>query len=125
MTIVGIVFFVILLIAGNTMAQSVRERTSELGVLKTVGFTDRAVLGLVLAEAVLLAVAGGVVGLVLAVVVIPGLEPLLVAFLPVFYAPPATLAAGLGLAVLLGLASGGFPAWSARRLQITEALRRR
>jgi putative ABC transport system permease protein len=125
MTIVGIVFFVILLIAGNTMAQSVRERTSELGVLKTVGFTDRAVLGLVLAEAVLLAVAGGVVGLVLAVVVIPGLEPLLVAFLPVFYAPPAALAAGLGLAVLLGLASGGLPAWFARRLQITEALRRR
>jgi putative ABC transport system permease protein len=125
MTIVGIVFFVILLIAGNTMAQSVRERTSELGVLKTVGFTDRAVLGLVLAEAVLLAVAGGVVGLVLAVVVIPGLEPLLVAFLPVFYAPPAALAAGLGLAVLLGLASGGLPAWSAGRLQITEALRRR
>ena len=123
--IVGIVFFVILLIAGNTMAQSVRERTSELGVLKTVGFTDGAVLALVLAEAVLLAGAGGAVGLGLSLLVVPGLEPLLVAFLPVFYVPPAALALGIGLALLLGLASGGLPAWSARRLQITEALGRR
>jgi len=125
MAIVGVVFFVILLIAGNTMAQSVRERTSELGVLKTVGFTDGAVLGLVLAEAVLLAGAGGIVGLALVLLVIPGLEPMLQAFLPVFYVPPAAVAVGLGLAILLGLASGGVPAWFARRLEITEALRRR
>lgn len=125
MGIIAVVFFVILLITGNTMAQSVRERTSELGVLKTVGFSDRAVLGLVLAEAVLLGLAGGVVGLALCLLVVPGLEPLLVAFLPVFYVPPAALAAGVGLAILLGLASGGLPAWSARRLEITEALGRR
>jgi putative ABC transport system permease protein len=125
MAIVGVVFFVILLIAGNTMAQSVRERTGELGVLKTLGFTDGAVLGLVLAESVLLAGAGGVVGLALVLLAIPGLEPLLQAFLPVFYVPPVALVAGVGLAILLGLVSGGLPAWFARRLEITEALRRR
>jgi len=125
MGIIGVVFFVILLIAGNTMAQSVRERTNELGVLKTVGFTNRGVLALVLAEAVLLAGAGGVVGLALCLLVIPGLEPLLAAFLPVFYVPPMAIAIGIGLAILLGLASGGLPAWSAQRLEITEALRRR
>ncbi len=125
MAIVAIVFFVILLIVGNTMAQSVRERTSELGVLKTLGFTDRAVLGLVLAEAVLLAAGGGIVGLALIVLVVPGLEPMVQAFLPVFRVPTPALGLGLGLAVLLGLASGGLPAWLAQRLEITEALRRR
>lgn len=125
MGIIGVVFFVILLIAGNTMAQSVRERTSELGVLKTVGFTDRGVLALVLGEAVLLAGAGGLVGLALCLMVVPGLEPLLAAFLPVFYVPPVAIGLGIALAILLGLASGGLPAWSAQRLQITEALRRR
>lgn len=125
MAIVGVVFFVILLIAGNTMAQSVRERTDELGVLKTLGFTDRAVLGLVLAEAVLLAGAGGLVGLAAVVFLIPGLEPLVETFLPVFYVPPRALLAGLALAALLGLASGGLPAWFAQRLEIAEAVRRR
>ena len=124
MAIVAIVFFVILLIVGNTMAQSVRERTSELGVLKTLGFTDRGVLGLVLAEAVLLAGTGGTVGLALILVVVPGLEPLVQAFLPVFHVPPAALGLGVGLAILLGLASGGLPAWFAQRLEITEALRK-
>lgn len=124
MAIMAVVFFVILLIVGNTMAQSVRERTDELGVLKTLGFTDRAVTGLVLAEAVLLAGAGGVVGLALAVLVIPGLEPLVETLLPVFYVPPKALVAGLALAALLGLASGGLPAWFAQRLEIAEAVRR-
>ena len=61
--IVGAVFFTILLVAGNTMAQSVRERTGEIAVLKAVGFTDTHVLGLVLTEAMIIAAMGGFVGL--------------------------------------------------------------
>ncbi|MFQ5678759.1 MAG: ABC transporter permease [Gemmatimonadota bacterium] len=125
MAIATVVFFVILLIAGNTMAQSVRERTSELGVLKTLGFTDRGVLGLVLAEALALCGVGGLVGLGLAVGLVPGLEPLVETFLPVFYVPPRAVTAGLGLALLLGMAAGCLPATFARRLAIADAVRRR
>lgn len=125
MAIVGIVFFVILLIAGNTMAQSVRERTAELGVLKTLGFSDAAVLALVLAESVLLTVSAGALGLAAIYFFAPGLRPMVEAFLPVFYVPARSLAYGGALAVLLGLASGGLPAWLAMRLEIVDALRRR
>ena len=123
--IAAIVFFVILLIAGNTMAQAVRERTSELGVLKTVGFTDLTVMALVLGEAVLLACSAGVVGLALVTLAVPALAKAVETFLPIFYVPGRSLALGLGLAVLLGLASGGVPAYLAQRLSIVEALRKR
>jgi putative ABC transport system permease protein len=124
MAIVGVVFFVILLIAGNTMAQAVRERTNELGVLKTLGFTDRGVMGLVLAEGLLLAGLGGLLGLGLIQLAIPGLRPLLETFLPVLYVPPAALGWGVALAAVLGLAASGLPAYFAQRLSIVEALRR-
>ena len=123
--IAAIVFFVILLIAGNTMGQSVRERTGELGVLKTVGFTDVSVMALVLGEALLLAGLAGVLGLALVTIVTPGLAKVVQNFLPVFYVPARSLLVGLGLSVLLGLASGGLPAYLAQRLSIVEALRRR
>jgi putative ABC transport system permease protein len=123
--IAAIVFFVILLIAGNTMAQAVRERTSELGVLKTVGFTDRLVMGLVLGEALLLAGAAGALGLALVTLATPALAKLVESFLPIFYVPTRALALGLGFAALLGLASGGLPAYFAQQLSIVEALRRR
>jgi putative ABC transport system permease protein len=123
--IAAVVFFVILLIAGNTMAQAVRERTAELGVLKTVGFTDSAVMALVLGEALLLAGLAGVVGLTLVTLAAPGFAKQVEAFLPIFYVPPRALVMGLVFAMLLGLASGGLPAYFARRLSIVEALRRR
>jgi putative ABC transport system permease protein len=123
--IAAIVFFVILLIAGNTMAQSVRERTGELGVLKTVGFTDLSVMLLVLGEALLLAALAGILGLGLMALATPGLAKLVQSFLPIFYVPMRSLLVGVGLALLLGLASGGLPAWVAQRLSIVEALRRR
>ena len=69
--ILGAVFFTILLVTGNTMAQAVRERTGELGVLKAIGFTNGRIVALVLAESCLLAVIGGAVGLGLACAVIP------------------------------------------------------
>lgn len=121
----AIVFFVILLIAGNTMAQSVRERTTEIGVLKTLGFTDLAVTGMVLGESVLLTTAAGLLGLVVASVAVAALAKQVETFLPVFYLPLRSVGIGVALALLLGAVSGGFPALMARRLTIVDALRRR
>lgn len=121
--ILGAVFFTILLLTGNTMAQSLRERVPELAVLKAVGFTDAAVSALVLGEAVLLCLLGGMLGtalaLLVAVVIGPGIEQVLGAF----EVQGATVAAALGLSVALGLAVGAFPAHRARRLSIIAALR--
>jgi len=121
--ILAAVFFTILLVAGNTMAQSVRERTDELGVLKAMGFTNSAVLALVLGESCFLASLGGAVGLLVAWLLIRTGDPTGGA-LPMFYFPLERVLVGLGLAVLLGLATGAVPAWQAMRLQIAEALRR-
>jgi putative ABC transport system permease protein len=123
--IAAVVFLVILLIAGNTMAQAVRERTSELGVLKTLGFTDTTVIGLVLGESLLVAGVGGVLGLALVALAAPAVGKLVATFLPVFFVPARAIAVGVGLALLLGVATGGLPAWSAQRLSVVEALRRR
>ena len=95
------VFFTILLVTGNTMAQSVRERTSELAVLKTLGFTNGLVLTLVLAESTVIAVAGGGLGLLLAWGFVRQGDPT-GGLLPAFYLPPGLLALGGGLALALG-----------------------
>jgi putative ABC transport system permease protein len=107
------------------MAQSIRERTSELGVLKTVGFTDATVMALVLGEAFLLVGGAGILGLVLAKLGTPVFGKLVESFLPVFYLPAGSVLVGLGIAALLGLASGGVPAFVALRLSIVDALGRR
>ncbi len=121
--IVAAVFFTLLLVAGNTMAQSVRERTSELGVLKTLGFSNRLVLALVLIESCLLALAAAVPGLAIAWLIAHRGDPT-GGFLPIFYVPAADLAVGLGLACALGLVTGILPAYQAMRLRIVDALRR-
>jgi putative ABC transport system permease protein len=122
--IVTVVFFTILLVSGNTMAQSVRERIQELGVLKALGFTHRGVLGLVLAESCLIAVLGGALGLALAGWLISFGDPTPTNSLPIFYFPAKDVVIGGVLVVLLGLAAGFFPAVRALRLQTAEALRR-
>ncbi|HEX2466109.1 MAG TPA: FtsX-like permease family protein, partial [Thermoanaerobaculia bacterium] len=121
--IVAVVFFTLLLVAGNTMAQAVRERTGELGVLKTLGFTDAGVLVLVLAESLLIAVAGGLPGLLLARGVVQGIN-LGVGFIPDLYIQGGAMALGLALIVALGFVTGAIPAWQAMRLSIVDALRR-
>lgn len=121
--ILSAVFFTILLVAGNTMAQSVRERTEEIGALKALGFTHGQVLALVLAESCTLALAGGGMGLVLAAALIAAGDPTRGA-LPVFYFPARDALWGVGLALALGVVSGAVPAWQAGRLRIAEALRR-
>ena len=116
-------FFTILLVTGNTMTQAVRERTGELGVLKAMGFTNAQVVVFVLVESCLLAVMGGFLGLGLAWLIASSGDPT-GGMLPMFFIPPRDLALGCGISVLLGLATGFFPALQAMRLQVAVALRR-
>jgi putative ABC transport system permease protein len=122
-SILGAVFFTILLVTGNTISQSVRERTGELGVLKAIGFTNGQVLALVLAESCLLAVLGGALGLGLARLLTAGGDPT-GGMLPMFFFPNRDLLAGLGYSLALGLVTGIFPALQAMRLRVADALRR-
>jgi putative ABC transport system permease protein len=122
-SILGAVFFTILLVTGNTMSQAVRERTGELGVLKAIGFTNGQVLGMVLLESCLLAVLGGVLGLGLAWLMTSRGDPT-GGLLPMFFFPLRDLLIGLGLSLALGLVTGFFPALQAMRLRVADALRR-
>ena len=121
--VMSAVFFTILLVAGNTMGQAVRERTEELGVLKAMGFTNQLVLVLVLLESCVIAMVGGFAGLGLAWLIISSGNPV-PALLPVFYLPPGDVIVGVAIVAALGVIAGAFPAIQAMRLQIAEALRR-
>jgi len=122
-SILGAVFFTILLVTGNTISQSVRERTGELGVLKAIGFTNTQVLALVLAESCTLAVIGGVLGLGIALLLTAKGDPT-GGMLPLFFFPARDVAMGLGISVALGLVTGFFPALQAMRLRVADSLRR-
>lgn len=117
------VLFTMMLVAANTMAQSVRERTSEVGVLKTLGFSNVSILGLVLGESVLIAVIGGGLGLLASWAFIQRGDPT-GGMLPVFMLPPRDVVIGAVLVALLGVIAGLLPAVGAMRLRITDALRR-
>jgi putative ABC transport system permease protein len=121
--IMSAVFFTILIVAGNTMAQSVRERVNELGVLKTLGFSNRKVLVLVLLESCAIAFLGGGLGLIIATTLISMGDPT-GGFLPVFFFPVKHQALGWFLVLMLGLVAGILPALQAMRLKIVDALRR-
>lgn len=122
--ILAAVFFTLLLVSGNTMSQSVRERISELAVLKTLGFEDRTVLGIVLSESVLIMMMGGLLGLGVGWLSVQGLAQQLAAFLPGLFLTPAALLTGVGVMVGAGILAGIFPAIKAMRLSIVEALAR-
>ncbi len=121
--ILSAVFFTILLVTGNTMAQAVRERTGELGVLKAMGFTNELVLALVLAESCLIATVGGLAGLFVAWIVTVRGSPV-PSILPVFYLPSEQALIGVALVVALGMVAGILPALQAMRLRIAVALGR-
>ncbi len=123
LSIGAVVFFTLLLVIGNTMAIAVRERTSELAVLKALGYSDRFVLGIVIAESLLLALVGGGAGLALAKAFSLGGDPT-GGMLPIFYIPLGSLGAGLALALAVGMVAGIIPAVSAMRLRVVDALRR-
>jgi putative ABC transport system permease protein len=121
-SIMGAVFFTLLLLSGNTMMQAVRERTSELAVLKTIGFTSQSVLAMVLAESVLLLLLGGVIGLVLAMVVVGGLQAAMGGAIPVAPVDGEIWTHALLLMIVVGLLVGALPALRAMRLNIVDAL---
>jgi len=120
--IMGAVFFTLLLLTGHTMTQAVRERTPQLAVLKTLGFPNTLVLGLVIAEALLLVALGGVGGLGLAALVLPLISGRTGGQLPALAVMPSTWLFGLALMLGLGLLIGIPPAWRAMRLRIVDAL---
>jgi len=122
--ILGAVFFTLLLVAGNTMSQSVRERIPELAVLKTVGFADRAVLGIVLSESILIIAMGGALGLGLGWMIVQGAAQAMGASLPGIYLTPQAMLLACGFMVVAGVLAGLFPAVKAMRLTIVDALAR-
>lgn len=119
-SIVGAVLFTLLFLTANTMMQSVRERTSELAVLKTLGYSDTKVLTLVLIEALLLCVFAAALGIALSAVVFQ--TPPLQKLFGKFSMPAIVVLMGAGMALLLAFVSGFPPAWRARQLKIVDAL---
>jgi putative ABC transport system permease protein len=124
LSIGGVVFFTLLLVTGNTMAISVRERIGELATLKAIGFSGRKILFFVLAESLMIALFGGLLGLALAALAIPVLAAALNGLLPTLILSPAILSVGLGTALLVGLISGLLPGIGAMRMRVVTALRR-
>ena len=119
--ILAAVFFTLLLITTNTMAQSIRERASELAVLKALGFTNGRVLALVVLESGLLATVGGAVGLGLVSLILSAGDPT-GGLLPEFGLPPRDLVIGAGLVGVLAVTSAAWPALHAARLAIVDGL---
>jgi putative ABC transport system permease protein len=122
--VVGAAFLTILMIVGNTMALSIRERTREIGVLKTLGFSGPRILTMVLGESVLLALLGGIPGLIIAALIAIALRASLVQLAPAFAVSVDIWAEGLTLMLALGLITGAIPAVNAMRLKIATALGR-
>jgi putative ABC transport system permease protein len=118
------VVFAILLVAANTMVMAIRERTREIGVLKTLGFSDGTIFRLVVTEAAAITLLAGILGALLAKLALEGGEVTLGGFLPPMTVYWGTIAAGIAIAALLGAVSGLIPAWQASRLRIVDALRR-
>jgi putative ABC transport system permease protein len=114
------VVFTILLIAANTMVTAVRERTGEIGVMKTLGYSDGTIFGLIVVEAALITMVGGIVGALLAKSV-TGVQT---GFLPPLTVEWSTIATGIAIAVGIGAVSGLIPAITASRMKIVDALRR-
>lgn len=123
--IMGAVFFTLVLLTGNTMAQAVRERISEIAILKTIGFSNHSVLGLVLAESVLLLLLGGAVGLAVAGVVVEAVRTAMGPAIPMAPVGGATWVRGAALMLGIGLVVGAVPASRGMRLRIVDALANR
>ena len=124
-----VILLIMMLILANTIAMSVRERTNEYGVLRAIGFPPRHIVGFILAESLLVAFVGGLVGIGLVQVLInmgigPFIEANMASMFPYFRTPPSVMLTALGLALALGLLAGVLPARGASRLRVTDALRR-
>ena len=124
-SVCGALTFTVLLVSANTMAMSVRERVGEVGILKTLGYTPQAVLGILLSESVFIALVGGLLGLGIAGVITSALRHVPVMFISLrrLNLPFWVLAASVMLSMLVGVASSFFPAWNASRRPIVTCLR--
>ncbi|MBV8808893.1 MAG: FtsX-like permease family protein [Acidobacteriaceae bacterium] len=126
LSICAAVTFTILLVSGNTMAMSVRERIKEVGVLKTLGFNNDTILGIIIGEAITIALIGGIIGLLLASFLTIGVGKAAAAFMPQLNGlsiTPITIVIALGVAILIGIVSSFVPAWNAARTNILDSLR--
>lgn len=124
--ICGAVTFTILLVSGNTMAMSVRERIKEVGILKTLGYTNQGVLTIILSESAVIALIGGILGLLMAALmttVVGGYAERFNQNLKGLYITPLVAFLCLGLALLIGLVSSFIPAWNAAKTNILDSLR--
>ncbi|MBT8141686.1 MAG: FtsX-like permease family protein [Gammaproteobacteria bacterium] len=121
--VVSAVFFTMLLVVANTMSQSIRERTSEIGVLKTLGFSDNRVMGMVMLESLFITLLAAGLGLLLAYLIVNNAEGIR-KFFPIFYLPQKDIISGLFIALLMGLIAGIMPATQALKLKINDAMRR-
>jgi putative ABC transport system permease protein len=122
LSICGAVVFAILLVSANTMAMSIRERTREVAVLKTLGFTRQTVLSLFVGEAVVLALIGGIAGSLVALLLGMGAAKA-GGFAGALKVEPATMLVAWAAAALMGFFSALVPAYHASRLGIVEGLR--
>lgn len=126
LSICAAVTFTILLVSGNTMAMSVRERIKEVGILKTLGFTNDTILGIIIGEALTIALIGGLIGIILAGFLDVGVGKAGQAMMTQLHGlsvTPLIAAISLGVALLIGLISSFLPAWNAARTNILDSLR--
>jgi len=123
-SILAAVFFTILLVTGNTMSQSIRERTSELAVFKTIGFSDITMLILVLIESMVLCLIGAILGLGITALLMPGLSELISVSLGEISLDSSVIISGIGIAIITAFISGFPPALGAMRLKVVDALRK-
>jgi len=123
-SILAAVFFTILLVTGNTMSQSIRERTSELAVFKTIGFSDFTMLILVLVESMVICLIGAVIGLGITALLMPSLSELISVSLGEISLDSSVIISGIGIAIITAFVSGFPPALGAMRLKVVDALRK-
>ena len=121
-TVLGAVFFLLLFMTGNTVMHSIRERVPDFAVLKTLGFTDSAVLWLVVSESVLLCLLAAVAGLLVSKLAIPLTQHALSDFVLLLQIPWTGMLAGFGFALAVALLSAALPAWRVRQLSVVDAL---
>ena len=121
-SVVGAAFFTILMLVGNSMVTSIKERTAEIAVLKTLGFQSRSIFYMVLAESLTLTVIGGVIGVLLAYGVVPALNHISGGMLPAMSITDSVLLQTAAIMLILGFLTGIIPAWSALKLKVIAAL---
>ena len=123
-SVVGAAFFTILMLVGNSMVMAIRERTAEIAILKTLGFSSRRIFLMVLIESLLLSLIGGLLGLAVGANIIPLLNDMTAGQLPPMMFSDSLILLTIAFILLLGLFTGAVPAWNALRLKVIDALNR-